>query len=139
MFKDGYELEHSQDTRTNCEQNKNVLFRLTTIGTGEISCTRASGLIRGSECRISGYLLAWEMRKQRCKENVCWICAPLHLRRDNYQKASCLLVKAHYTLDFLGYKRISDRLTACSFFPTYTSTRHYVLSTLRILLKIYII
>lgn len=46
MYKDGYELEHSQDRRTNCEQNKNVLFRLTTIGTGEISCTRASGLIR---------------------------------------------------------------------------------------------
>lgn len=34
MLKDGYELEHSQDTRKNCEQNKNVLFRLTTIGTG---------------------------------------------------------------------------------------------------------
>lgn len=46
IFEEGYELEHSQDTRTNCEQNKNVLFRLTTIGTGEISCTRASGLIR---------------------------------------------------------------------------------------------
>lgn len=49
MFKDGYELEHSQETRTNCERNKNIFFTLTTIGTAGISCTRASGLIRARD------------------------------------------------------------------------------------------